>query len=323
MSVALQDIAQGEGNLTQRLNLTSKDEIGLLADSFDLFIEKIHHIVTKTKQVASNLQAAATDVDKLSTRSSQSIDSEKNQLEQLVASMTQMSENSRNVAQNIEEASKAARQANIDAESGSNVVQQTIEVIEELNENVEQVNQAMSRLASDSQDIGTVLEVIESIAEQTNLLALNAAIEAARAGEQGRGFAVVADEVRTLAARTQQSTLERRSKIEGLHNATTKAVDAMTVSKNKTLQGVEQASQAGQSINTMRGSIQIISDMNNQVASAAELQTAVADEIDQNLNSISSSVENTTEIAGDFLHSANQLVAMSEELQELIGQFKV
>ncbi|WP_019615735.1 methyl-accepting chemotaxis protein [Psychromonas ossibalaenae] len=323
LSVALQDIAQGEGNLTQRLNLTSKDEIGLLADSFDLFIEKIHHIVIKTKQVASNLQDAAADVDKLSTRSSRSIDSEKSQLQQLVTSMTQMSENSRNVAQNIEQASKAARQANVDAESGSNVVQQTIEVIEELNENVEQVNQAMSRLASDSQDIGTVLEVIESIAEQTNLLALNAAIEAARAGEQGRGFAVVADEVRTLAARTQQSTLESKSKIEELQNATTTAVDAMTLSKNKTLQGVEQASQAGQSISTMRGSIQIISDMNNQVASAAELQTAVADEIDQSLNSISSSVENTTEIAGDFLKSANQLVAMSEELQELIGQFKV
>ena len=323
VSVALKDIAQGEGDLTQRLNLSRKDEIGLLADSFDLFIEKIHDIVIKTKEVAFNLQNAANNVEKLSERSSASIDLEKADLQELLASMAKMSGNFRGVANNIEEASKAALQVNVDADAGSDVVHQTIEVIGELNTDAERVNDAMLKLASDSREIGSVLEVIEGIAEQTNLLALNAAIEAARAGEQGRGFAVVADEVRALASRTQQSTLESKSKIEELQIATEKVVDAMTVSKNKTQQGVGQASQAGQSIDTIRHSIKIISDMNSQAASATELQSNVADEIDSNLSSINHSVDNTTAIADDFLQSANQLVVMSQSLQTLINQFKV
>ena len=323
VSVALKDIAQGEGDLTQRLNLSRKDEIGLLADSFDLFIEKIHDIVIKTKEVAFNLQNAANNVEKLSERSSASIDLEKADLQELLASMAKMSGNFRGVANNIEEASKAALQVNVDADAGSDVVHQTIEVIGELNTDAERVNDAMLKLASDSREIGSVLEVIEGIAEQTNLLALNAAIEAARAGEQGRGFAVVADEVRALASRTQQSTLESKSKIEELQIATEKVVDAMTVSKNKTQQGVGQASQAGQSIDTIRHSIKIISEMNSQAASATELQSNVADEIDSNLSSINHSVDNTTAIADDFLQSANQLVVMSQSLQTLINQFKV
>jgi methyl-accepting chemotaxis protein len=323
VSSALEEIAQGDGDLAQRLNLTSKDEIGLLANSFDLFIDKIHQIVIKTQQVVTSLQNSATDVEQLSVRSSQSIDAEKDQLQQLITSMTQMSENSRDVARNIEAASTAAIQVNADAESGSNVVHQTIDIMGEVNNDVTVVNDAMLRLVADSKDIGSVLEVIEQIAEQTNLLALNAAIEAARAGEQGRGFAVVADEVRALAARTQQSTLESKAKIEELQTATGKAVEAITIGKNRTLQGVEQASQASESINTMQEGIKVISEMNNQVASAAELQTAVADEIDINLNNINHSVEKTTDIADDFLQSANHLVVMSEELKELIGQFKV
>ena len=323
VSSALEEIAQGDGDLAQRLNLTSKDEIGLLANSFDLFIDKIHQIVIKTQQVVTSLQNSATDVEQLSVRSSQSIDAEKDQLQQLITSMTQMSENSRDVARNIEAASTAAIQVNADAESGSNVVHQTIDIMGEVNNDVTVVNDAMLRLVADSKDIGSVLEVIEQIAEQTNLLALNAAIEAARAGEQGRGFAVVADEVRALAARTQQSTLESKAKIEELQTATGKAVEAITIGKNRTLQGVEQASQASESINTMQEGIKVISEMNNQVASAAELQTTVADEIDINLNNINHSVEKTTDIADDFLQSANHLVVMSEELKELIGQFKV
>jgi len=323
LSAALQDIAQGEGNLTLRLNFKGKDEIAVLAGSFDLFIEKIQQMVIKTKVVASNLQSAATDVNGLSKRSSQSIDQEKNQLQQLVTAMTQISQSTREVALNIEAASKAANQANIDAQSGAHVVKQTIKVINELNSDVEQVNCAMAQLADDSKEIGSVLQVIENIAEQTNLLALNAAIEAARAGVQGRGFAVVADEVRTLAARTQQSTLESRAKIEELQNATASTVEAMAVSKNKTAEGVEQTSQTGRSISTMRDSIKIISDMNSQVACAAKMQTTVADEIDLNLNSINSSIDSTKDIADNFLNSANQLVTISEELQELISQFKV
>lgn len=323
VSQALKEIAEGDGDLTRRLNLQSHDEIGQLADSFDLFIGKIQDLVSRTKNVASNLQTTATDVETLSRRSYDSIDSEKGQLELLVSAMSEMSSTSKEVARNIAEASGAAQQANNDAEQGSLIVQHTLDVINELSENIEQVSQAILRLAQDSEDVGSVLDIISGIAEQTNLLALNAAIEAARAGEQGRGFAVVADEVRSLASRTQQATLSIKSKIDELQSAAHIAVNTMTLSKEKTVQGVEEASQAGDSINTMRDSIQVISDMNIQIATAAEQQTVVVDEMDANFISINTAVENTAEVADDSSKSAQKLVEMSNELQGLIGQFKV
>lgn len=323
VSAALKDIAEGEGDLTRRLNMQGNDEVTQLANAFDLFIEKIHHIVANTKQVASGLQTAATDVNSLSSRSSANIVAEKMQLDQVVTAMSEMSAAARDVAKNIEEASEAARRANEDAESGSQVVQQTIVVIGELEREVDQANGAMAELAIHSQEIGGVLEVIRGIAEQTNLLALNAAIEAARAGEQGRGFAVVADEVRTLAGRTQESTLEINAKIEKLQAAASKAVSAMEASKNKTAVGVAEASRAGSSILTIRKGIKVITEMSLQVATAAEQQSQVANEMDCNLVSINKAVDGTAEVADETAKSANHLVELSEQLQELIGKFEV
>ncbi len=321
VSIALKDISEGEGDLTKRLNLKSQDEIGELANSFDLFVEKIQFIVSNTKKVAMSLKELATEVETLSKSSSESLDSEKNQLNLFVTAMTEMSATSKDVARHIDETSVVAKKANEDARNGAHVVQNTVKVISELEQEIVTVSESIAELSLNTQNVGSVVEVIDSIAAQTNLLALNAAIEAARAGEQGRGFAVVADEVRSLAARTQQSTLEIRDKIEELQNSAHKAVDMMLSSKTKTEQGVIEASRVGDSINTILEGITIITDMSCQIATAAEEQSYVAEEMDENLISINDAVDSTSNVADRSLKSANALVEMSLELQGLIDKF--
>ncbi len=321
VSTALKDISEGEGDLTKRLNLKSQDEIGVLANSFDLFVDKIQFIVSNTKKVAMSLKELATEVEALSQTSFESLESEKDQLNLIVTAMTEMSATSKGVAQHVDETSVAAQEANKNAQSGSIVVQNTIEVISELKQEIVKVSESITELASNTKSVGSVIEVIDSIAAQTNLLALNAAIEAARAGEQGRGFAVVADEVRSLAARTQQSTQEIREKIEELQSSAHKAVVMMQSSQEKTEQGVIEAGHVGNSISTIIEGISTITDMSVQIAKAADEQSCVAEEMDENLISINGAVDSTSNVADKSLKSANELVEMSLELEGLIDKF--
>jgi len=321
VSIALKNISEGEGDLTKRLNLKSQDEIGMLANSFDLFVDKIQFIVSNTKKVAMSLKTLATEVEVLSKESSESLDSEKGQLHLVVTAMTEMSATSKDVAKHVDETSIAAQKANENAQNGSDVVQNTIKVISELKEEIVNVSESITELSNNSKNVGSVVEVIDSIAAQTNLLALNAAIEAARAGEQGRGFAVVADEVRSLAARTQQSTQEIREKIDELQDSANKSVIMMQSSKTKTEQGVVEAAHVGDSINTIIEGISVINDMSVQIATAADEQSCVAVEMDENLISINNAVDSTSDVADKSLKSANELVEMSLELEGLIGKF--
>jgi methyl-accepting chemotaxis protein len=321
VSIALKNISEGEGDLTKRLNLKSQDEIGMLANSFDLFVDKIQFIVSNTKKVAMSLKTLATEVEVLSKESSESLDSEKGQLHLVVTAMTEMSATSKDVAKHVDETSIAAQKANENAQNGSEVVQNTIKVISELKEEIVNVSESITELSNNSKNVGSVVEVIDSIAAQTNLLALNAAIEAARAGEQGRGFAVVADEVRSLAARTQQSTQEIREKIDELQDSANKSVIMMQSSKTKTEQGVVEAAHVGDSINTIIEGISVINDMSVQIATAADEQSCVAVEMDENLISINNAVDSTSDVADKSLKSANELVEMSLELEGLIGKF--
>ena len=321
VSTALKDISEGEGDLTKRLNLKSQDEIGVLANSFDLFVDKIQFIVSNTKKVAMSLKVLATEVEALSQTSFESLESEKDQLNLIVTAMTEMSATSKGVAQHVDETSVAAQEANKNAQSGSTVVQNTIEVISELKQEIVKVSASITELANNTKSVGSVIEVIDSIAAQTNLLALNAAIEAARAGEQGRGFAVVADEVRSLAARTQQSTQEIREKIEELQASAHKAVVMMQSSQEKTEQGVIEAGHVGNSISTIIEGISTITDMSVQIAKAADEQSCVAEEMDENLISINDAVDSTSNVADKSLKSANELVEMSLELEGLIDKF--
>ena len=321
VSTALKDISEGEGDLTKRLNLTSQDEIGVLANSFDLFVDKIQFIISNTKKVALSLKTLAAQVEELSQTSFESLESEKDQLHLVVTAMTEMSATSKDVAKHVAETSVAAQKANKNAENGSEVVQNTIKVISDLKHEIINVSESITELADNSKNVGSVVEVIDSIAEQTNLLALNAAIEAARAGEQGRGFAVVADEVRSLAARTQQSTQEIRKKIDELQDSANKAVVMMENSKTKTEQGVIEAGHVGESISTIITGISIITDMSAQIATAAGEQSNVAVEMDENLISINNAVDSTSNVADKSLKSANELVEMSLELEGLIEKF--
>ena len=321
VSTALKDISEGEGDLTKRLNLTSQDEVGVLANSFDLFVDKIQFIISNTKKVALSLKTLAAQVEELSQTSSESLESEKDQLHLVVSAMTEMSATSKDVAKHVAETSEAAQKANENAENGSEVVQNTIKVISDLKREIINVSDSITKLADNSKNVGSVVEVIDSIAEQTNLLALNAAIEAARAGEQGRGFAVVADEVRSLAARTQQSTQEIRKKIDELQDSANKAVVMMESSKSKTEQGVIEAANVGASINTIINGISIITNMSAQIATAAGEQSNVAVEMDENLISINNAVDSTSNVADKSLKSANELVEMSLELEGLIEKF--
>jgi len=323
VSNAMEDIAQGEGDLTQRLDQQGNDEITKLAKAFDDFVAKIHDIVKNSKDVAAGLQEAALKVDDLSQSASESIEIEKGQLELVVTAMTQMSVTAKEMAKNIADASVSATKANEHTATGTDVVHKAVAVINELELEIESANQAITKLASDTHEISTVLDVIESIAEQTNLLALNAAIEAARAGEQGRGFAVVADEVRGLAGRTQKSTLEINLMVERLKTAASQAVVTMGASKDKIILGVEAVSRTGESIETIRDEIGVISEMNMQIATAAEQQSHVAQEMDANMVSINDALDNTSEVANQTASSANSLVALSEILKNLIARFKV
>ncbi len=203
------------------------------------------------------------------------------------------------------------------------MVQQTSEEISHIANTVDAATQAIRQLDADSVNIGTVLDVIRGIAEQTNLLALNAAIEAARAGEQGRGFAVVADEVRTLASRTQQSTQDIQEMIERLQSGAKQAVTAMETGHEQAQGGVEQASRAGQSLLAITQAVTSINDMNQQIASAAEEQSAVAAEINQNVANITEIADQTSESAGITLRSSEELAQLAIALQENLSQFKI
>lgn len=207
-------------------------------------------------------------------------------------------------------------------QDGRNVMQHTLKTIEALAQEVENSAQVISRLSEDSTQIGSVLDVIRGIAEQTNLLALNAAIEAARAGDQGRGFAIVADEVRTLASRTQASTLEIQSMIERLQTDASNAVKAMQQGQVQAQQGLSQAAQAENALQTISQSVTRINDMNIQIATAAEEQSSMAEEINRNIVNISQSADATAEGAKQTASAGDELAKLAARLQNLVGQFK-
>jgi methyl-accepting chemotaxis protein len=242
----------------------------------------INEVNAATGQVA----AAAEQMSATTQETSAGIQRQRSEIELLATAMTEMSQTTQDVARNANEAADSANSAKEESSSGEKVVRQTIGAIEALASSVEETAQVIHRLESDTDNIRVVLDVIRGIAEQTNLLALNAAIEAARAGEQGRGFAVVADEVRTLATRTQDSTQEIQRIIEQLQGGAGEAVKAMEGGRSKAQKTVQEAALAGESLTRIRAAVDTITDMNHQIASAAEEQSAVADNMNQSVVTI-------------------------------------
>lgn len=320
---SLQDMSHGDGDLTVRLETSSKDEIGQLVESFNTFVGKLQGMMGEIAGSVAQLASAAEELSAVSSESNENVDKQQAETGQVATAMNEMTTTVQEVACNATQTAEAANKANTETDSGRQIVTKTIESITELASEVETAAITIQQLESDSENIDSVVDVIRGISEQTNLLALNAAIEAARAGEQGRGFAVVADEVRTLASRTQESTLEIQSMIESLQTGAARAVEVMEQGRNKAQGSVENAARAGESLNVITSTVATISDMNTQIASAAEEQTAVAEEINRNIANISLLGDQTSEGARQTAASSEEMAQLAVQLQGLVGQFKV
>jgi methyl-accepting chemotaxis protein len=320
---AMNNIAQGEGDLTQRLVSIGNDEVAELALAFNRFAEKVQSMVVQVSSSTSQLASAAEQMSVITDETQQSVQEQHSQIEQVAAAINEMAATAQEVANSAANAAEAAHNADDESNQGRRVVQETIDTIDSLASDIGQAVGVINQLEENSTNIGGVLEVIRGIAEQTNLLALNAAIEAARAGEQGRGFAVVADEVRTLAHRTQKSTQEIQSMIEGLQLGARNAVEVMQKSSHRSQLCVEKAASAGTSLTSITGSVTQINEMNLQIAAAAEEQTSVAEEINRNVMLISTLVEGSASGAGQTSASSIELTRLASQLQTLVGQFKI
>ena len=318
------DIAKGEQDLTKRLQESSaKDELGVLTHKFNVFMSRQQEALRTIAHSASEVAEVVEEMTSATGRASQGISEQRTETDQVATAMTEMVATVQEVARGAETAANAAREANNEAATGRSVVTSSMESINALASEVQNAAGVIGQLASESDDISKVLDVIKGIAEQTNLLALNAAIEAARAGEQGRGFAVVADEVRTLAQRTHESTQEIEEMIGRLQSSADKAVEVMEQGSKQASISVEHAGKAVDSLGAITNSVTTITDLNTQIASSAEEQSAVANEINRNVQNITHLAEQTSTNINETSTTGSELACISEELGKIVEQFKI
>ncbi|MBE8603333.1 methyl-accepting chemotaxis protein [Pseudomonas cyclaminis] len=311
------------GDMTVTFVAQSRDELGDLGQVFNGTVAKIHDLIERVGHTVSQVELQAGQVEAVSARSNEAVSGQRMQIEQVATAMNQMSATAQEVARSAAAAVSSAHSVNDETVNGRGLVQSQQGSIARLASEIDASVRVINQLASDSQAISSVLEVIKSIAEQTNLLALNAAIEAARAGEQGRGFAVVADEVRTLARRTQHSTEEIEQMISRLHAGVGAAVKAMGTSHEMASGTVGQSEKVQQALENILGAVGMIVDQNQQIAAAVEQQTAVAHDIDQNIVEINRAGEHAAQGAHQTEAASRQLSVQVIELKQLIGAFRV
>ncbi|MBI6634320.1 methyl-accepting chemotaxis protein [Pseudomonas paralactis] len=311
------------GDMTVTFVAHSRDELGDLGQVFNGTVAKIHDLIERVGHTVSQVELQAGQVQAVSAQSNQAVSGQRSQIEQVATAMNQMSATAQEVARSAAAAVNSAQSVNDETVSGRALVQSQQGGIARLASEIDESVRVINQLAADSQSISSVLEVIKSIAEQTNLLALNAAIEAARAGEQGRGFAVVADEVRTLARRTQHSTEEIEQMIMRLHSGVGAAVKAMGSSHEMASGTVGQSEKVQHALENILGAVGMIVDQNQQIAAAVEQQTAVAHDIDQNIVQINRAGEHAAQGAQQTEAASRQLSAQVIELKQLIGAFRV
>jgi len=320
---SLKDIAQGEGDLTRRLEQTSNDELGTLVEWFNVFVNKLHVTIGDVVEVISPLTNVSQELNSLSAQNSELSTEQSNSSELVTNAMNDMLRSVTNVAENAGSAASAADDADKEAKQGLEIVTSTVTSIEDLAAAVERAAEVIVKLESDTESVGSILDVIKGIAEQTNLLALNAAIEAARAGEQGRGFAVVADEVRTLASRTQESTHEIQTVIEQLQTAARSAVSVMDQGKAQAKKSVEQAGATGASLEAITAKVTSITDMNQQIAGATEEQQTAANSIQQNVVGMRDASQMTEQNTFKVSDLSTSLQGLANQLEKVASQFKV
>src|SRR5476649_1698461 len=319
----LEDIASGEGDLTRRLHYAKQDELGQLAGWFNRFLDKLQPIIAQVKRSVQDARGTADQSAAIATETSAGMEQQYRQVDQVATASHEMSATAQDVARSAAQAAQAARAADQATRQGLTVIDRTTSSIGHLAADMSAAMVQVEGLAANSEKIGSVLEVIRAISEQTNLLALNAAIEAARAGEAGRGFAVVADEVRNLARRTQESVEETRLVIEHLQNGTQEVVSSISNNHRQAQDSVEHVSQAVTALRQIGDAVSVISDMNLQIASAAEEQSAVAEEINHNVASIRDVTESLSGQASESARISRSLNNLANQQQALMDQFRV
>ncbi|ERI52468.1 methyl-accepting chemotaxis protein [Pseudomonas sp. EGD-AK9] len=320
---AMANIASGEGDLTRNLDTHGRDELTALASHFNAFTDKLRGVIRQLLDSAGSLDQAARSLGDISSEAQQHSQQQAQQMELVATAVNQVTYGVQDVAKNAEHASSEVHAAEEQAIQGQQNIEASLRQIDQLSATIDKAVAVIQSLASESTQIGSVLEVIRSIAEQTNLLALNAAIEAARAGEQGRGFAVVADEVRLLAQRTQQSTAEIQGMIERLQGNSEAAVKVIHESSRASQLTVEQASQAGQSLAQIAQSLRNLTGLNASIASATLEQSHVVEDINQNVTQTAGLAHNTAAAAEQSSAASQHLKQLADQLGRLLGQFRV
>ncbi|KJU78907.1 chemotaxis protein [Ectopseudomonas oleovorans] len=319
----IEQIADGDGDLRVRLDVLSRDELGKLSHAFNRFLDKLQPLIKEVGRVTGEVADSAQSLAGMAAANDRLISSEHAAVDQVSTAATEMSVAVHEVARNAQNAADAARHAEVQSREGAQVVGATIHSIRQLAQEVESASDTIQTLEQETANIGAVLAVIKGIAEQTNLLALNAAIEAARAGEQGRGFAVVADEVRALAARTQESTKDIQQMIERLQAGVQNAVKATHSGSARARQSVEQAAGVDQALSVTGDSVQRINDMAAQIATACEEQSSVTEEIARNISDIRDLSNEAAQTSEQSTRASQHLSELSHGLAQLVGRFRV
>ena len=319
---AMDDIAEGEGDLTRRLDASGTDELSKLAGGFNTFIGKIDSLVGDVATTTRDLVEQAHALEEVTVRTTADVNAQRGETEELGSALGEVLGAVNAVTDSAAEAASAAREADVEAREGDEVVQKVVRSIGSLEEEIQSTATVIEKLNHESDAVGSVIDVISDIAEQTNLLALNAAIEAARAGEQGRGFAVVADEVRTLASRTQQSTEEIQETIRRIQQGTQTAVKVMSASQDNAHDVVEQVHIAGERLSSITGVVGRISVMNEQIAVEVTKQSSVMESVKENVNNINDVAERTEAGAQQTSASSEQVMKLADNLEHLVSQFK-
>jgi len=323
MVTNLEDIAKGEGDLTKRLDIEGHDEIAQLGRAFNLFVDKLQGIIRDVANVTQEVKSGASDINSQTQVMSEQLASHNNETDQVVTAITEMSATASEVAQNTSQVAEATLAATGDVTTAQECVDTSLTEVSSLMSEIDTAAEHINSLSEQSKKINSVLTVIGGIAEQTNLLALNAAIEAARAGEQGRGFAVVADEVRSLASRTQASTLEINEMLTELHNLVSLAVSTMDASQQSCLRSVESSRAISESLGAVTSAVTSINDMSTQIATAATEQSSVTEEINRNVFAIQDIVNELMSSSQSTSGVSQKLAQEGDSLGELVGQFKV
>jgi len=320
---AMADIASGESDLTRTLQTHGNDEVTQLARHFNAFTAKLRGVVTQLQVSASGLETASAELGSSADQAQARSQQQSQQMELVATAVNEVTYGVQDVAKNAEHAAKEMRDAESQAHQGQVNIDSSLRQIDHLSGTIGQAVEVIRTLAAESTQIGSVLEVISSIAEQTNLLALNAAIEAARAGEQGRGFAVVADEVRLLAQRTQKSTAEIQGMIERLQKHSDAAVKVIADSSHSSQLTIEQANQAGQSLTSISQALRNLNSLNASIASATLQQSHVVEDINQNVTQAAQLSQSTALAAVHSSEASLHLRGLSEQLNGLLRQFRV